>query len=133
MVTMAGHLHGGAKNEAHRIFRQVLDSDRVLERRQGTVGLRSWWLATSTAVLQTRLFAYFVKIWTLTVCMTAGRALWDAMVIVLAIFTAALQFWLIAFLVKRPSGPVFGVELFMVRGRALKPCVPATRARYYRV
>lgn len=48
-------------------------------------------------------------------CLRADRALWDGVIIVLAIGTALLQLWLIAFLIKRPSGTVFGVELFMVR------------------
>lgn len=45
------------------------------------------------------------------------RALWDAIVIPMAIFTAVLQLWLIAFLVKHPSNTVFIVEIVMVRPR----------------
>ena len=53
------------------------------------------------------------------------RALWDAMIVLLALFTAVLQLWLIAFLVKRPSDSIFFLEIFMVG----LPSLPAIACR----
>lgn len=49
------------------------------------------------------------------------RALWDGMVILLALFTTVLQLWLIAFLIRRPSYGMCVMEILLVRS----PFLPA--------